>query len=322
MRRQMIRVLTATAAMVIVAAQPAMAASWGYNFGGNGQCKVIVGGNICTQLQSLMGQNGNGCGRPGAVFPETSCGRYPQRWQWTGQASMPDVLVPNVSCQTGNGNPSSGGNQAGNCTPDIGGCQDNHCGDDGGNNNGNAGNNNGNGGNNNDNGGNNNDNGGSGSDNGGSGTGQGSDDNSSGNNDGSHGNNDGQDSAGAQDAWTQQVVDLVNAERKKAGLRELAISDGAASAAQVRANEITRSFSHTRPNGSSFGTALNEAGVSYTGCGENIAYGQNSPQAVMNQWMNSASHRANILNSQFTAIGVGHYRDNAGTDYWTQLFIR
>ncbi len=126
---------------------------------------------------------------------------------------------------------------------------------------------------------------------------------------------------GSEDAWTKQVVDLVNAERAKAGLGALSIHNGAANAAQVRANEIITSFSHTRPNGSSFSTALKEAGVSYTSSGENIAYGQRSPQEVMNQWMNSAGHRANILNPQFTSIGVGHVQRN-GVDYWTQLFIR
>lgn len=130
------------------------------------------------------------------------------------------------------------------------------------------------------------------------------------------------DDGGSQDAWTRQVVELVNAERAKVGAGALTISSGASTAAQIRAMEITKSFSHTRPDGRTFSTALTEAGVSYTGSGENIAYGQRSPRAVMEQWMNSAGHRANILNPDFTAIGVGHYEGSNGTDYWTQLFIR
>ena len=55
--------------------------------------------------------------------------------------------------------------------------------------------------------------------------------------------------------------------------------------------------------------------------GENIAYGQRSPEEVMRVWMNSSGHRANILNGSFNAIGVGHYQDSAGTDYWCQLFL-
>lgn len=126
----------------------------------------------------------------------------------------------------------------------------------------------------------------------------------------------------SQEAWLSQVVDLVNAERAKAGVPALSIHSGAAKAASVRAEEISRSFSHTRPNGQDFFSALREAGVSYSSAGENIAYGQRTPQAVMDQWMNSAGHRANILNPNFTAIGVGHYESANGTNYWTQLFIR
>lgn len=120
--------------------------------------------------------------------------------------------------------------------------------------------------------------------------------------------------------FAEQVVNLVNAERAKAGLKALQIDEKVAAAANVRAKEIKQSFSHTRPNGSSFSTALKEQGVSYRGSGENIAYGQLSPEAVMNGWMNSDGHRANILNANFTHIGVGHFQDGNGTNYWAQLF--
>lgn len=90
----------------------------------------------------------------------------------------------------------------------------------------------------------------------------------------------------------------------------------------VRAREIERSFSHTRPNGSSFYTALQEAGITYQSAGENIAYGQTSAQEVMNVWMNSSGHRANILSGNYTSIAVAHYRSAAGVDYWVQLFLR
>lgn len=118
----------------------------------------------------------------------------------------------------------------------------------------------------------------------------------------------------------EQVVALVNEERAAAGLNPLTINESAMSAALVRAREIRQSFSHTRPNGSSFSTALREQGVSYRGSGENIAYGQRSPEEVMKAWMNSSGHRANILNEKFTSIGVGCYEQN-GVLYWTQLFI-
>lgn len=127
---------------------------------------------------------------------------------------------------------------------------------------------------------------------------------------------------GSQDAFANEVVRLVNEERAKAGLPALTVDRGAASAAQVRAKEIERSFSHTRPDGSSFNSALTQAGVNFRGAGENIAYGQNSPEKVMEGWMNSSGHRANILNSSYTSIGVGHYQNASGVNYWTQLFIR
>ena len=120
--------------------------------------------------------------------------------------------------------------------------------------------------------------------------------------------------------YTQQVVDLVNAERAKAGLAPLTIDANVAKAANVRANEIQTSFEHVRPNGSSFSTALREQGVSFQGAGENIAWGQRTPEEVMTAWMNSAGHRANILNASFTHIGVGNVQNSAGTQYWVQLF--
>lgn len=119
--------------------------------------------------------------------------------------------------------------------------------------------------------------------------------------------------------YAAEVVRLVNAERAKNGLSALKVDSKVQQAAQVRAKEQAQLFSHTRPNGSSCFTALAEAGVSYRGAGENIAYGQPNPSVVMNAWMNSAGHRANILNANFTTIGVGYTVIN-GTAYWAQMF--
>ena len=123
----------------------------------------------------------------------------------------------------------------------------------------------------------------------------------------------------SQGDFASQVVALVNAERAKQGLSALTIDTKVQQAALVRAKESAQSFSHTRPNGSSFSTALTEAGVSYRTAGENIAYGQSTPQQVMNAWMNSSGHRVNILNANYTTIGVGYTVIN-GTAYWAQLF--
>ncbi|MCB7318245.1 CAP domain-containing protein [Lacrimispora sp. 210928-DFI.3.58] len=126
----------------------------------------------------------------------------------------------------------------------------------------------------------------------------------------------------SSDSLAAQVAELVNKERAKAGLSPLTWNTKAASAARTRAEELTASFSHTRPNGSSFSTALTEAGLTYSRSGENIAYGQTSAEQVMEQWMNSSGHRANILDQNFTSIGVGHYVSPSGVHYWTQLFTR
>lgn len=125
---------------------------------------------------------------------------------------------------------------------------------------------------------------------------------------------------GSESAYVNEVVRLVNEERAKAGLSPLSTSINMQKAAQVRAKEQQSSFSHTRPNGAHFSTALKENGVSYKGAGENIAYGQKTPAQVMQSWMNSQGHRANILNKDFTSIGVGYYVGQNGTAYWAQLF--
>lgn len=121
-------------------------------------------------------------------------------------------------------------------------------------------------------------------------------------------------------SYAEKITELVNAEREKAGLKPLVLDMEITSAAQVRAKETETLFSHTRPDGRNFTTALSDIGFSYRGAGENIAWGQRSPEQVMEGWMNSEGHRANILNSKFTKIGVGYYQNVSGTNYWTQLF--
>lgn len=120
--------------------------------------------------------------------------------------------------------------------------------------------------------------------------------------------------------YAQQVVALVNAERAKAGLGTLTLDTEIEAAALIRAKETEVSFSHTRPDGRQFSSALTDMGITFRGAGENIAWGQKSPEEVMNGWMNSEGHRANILNPKFTKIGVGYYQNPAGRNFWTQLF--
>jgi uncharacterized protein YkwD len=120
-------------------------------------------------------------------------------------------------------------------------------------------------------------------------------------------------------AITNEVLVLVNAERKKAGLPALTTNSQLSQAAMIRARELSKVFSHSRPNGSSCFTVFSETRVQYSTAGENIAQGQRNAAAAMTSWMNSEGHRANILSRNFNAVGIGYYNDN-GTLYWLQLF--
>lgn len=121
--------------------------------------------------------------------------------------------------------------------------------------------------------------------------------------------------------FAQEVLRLVNIERAKQGVAALKLDVTVCKAAQVRAVEACTYFSHTRPNGTSCFTALDEAGVSYTTAGENIASGYSTPAAVVTAWMNSEGHAKNILNSNFTTLGVGVYACG-GSYAWSQFFTR
>ena len=122
-------------------------------------------------------------------------------------------------------------------------------------------------------------------------------------------------------AYGLRITELVNEHRAAAGLSPVKYSAQISKAAQVRAVEIEKSFSHTRPDGRYFSTVFAEHGISYRYAGENIAWGQKSPEEVVTAWMNSAGHRANILNAKFTELGVGYRQNAKGVNYFTQLFI-
>ena len=119
--------------------------------------------------------------------------------------------------------------------------------------------------------------------------------------------------------YAKQVAILVNRERSSYGLQPVKYSPLLIEAANVRSSELRKNFSHTRPNGTSCFTVLKEFDISYFSAAENIAYGQRTPEIVMNAWMNSSGHRANILSKNVEYIGVGVVYSN-GIYYWTQLF--
>ncbi|SCG57707.1 CAP domain-containing protein [Micromonospora halophytica] len=118
----------------------------------------------------------------------------------------------------------------------------------------------------------------------------------------------------------QQVVDLVNAERAKAGCGKLGIDDKLMTAAQRHSQDQAdhQKMSHTGSDGSDAGDRIDRVGYAWRTYGENVAWNQKTPAAVMDAWMNSPGHRANILNCAFTEIGVGVASSNG--PYWTQVF--
>lgn len=121
-------------------------------------------------------------------------------------------------------------------------------------------------------------------------------------------------------SFEAQVVALVNEERAANGLAPLTLSEDLSNAARAKSQDMhdNNYFSHTSPTYGSPFDMLKSFGISYNAAGENIAMGYATPDAVMEGWMNSSGHRANILNSAYTQIGVGYV---ANGNYWTQEFI-
>ena len=121
-------------------------------------------------------------------------------------------------------------------------------------------------------------------------------------------------------SYESEVIRLVNEIRQQNGLRPLAANWELSRVARYKSQDMrdTGYFSHNSPTYGTPFQMLSAFGLSYRTAGENIAKGYASPQAVVNGWMNSSGHRANILNASYTQIGVGYV---SGGNYWTQLFI-
>jgi len=121
-------------------------------------------------------------------------------------------------------------------------------------------------------------------------------------------------------AYEKEVVRLVNIERRANGLADLTHDWQLSRVARYKSQDMKDNgyFSHTSPTYGSPFQMMKSFGISYRSAGENIARGQATPETVVKGWMNSPGHRANILNSSFTHIGVGYVSDGK---YWTQMFI-
>ena len=120
--------------------------------------------------------------------------------------------------------------------------------------------------------------------------------------------------------YEQEVIRLVNEIRAQNGLSALTYNWELSRVARYKSQDMVdnRYFSHTSPTYGTPFQMIRSFGLSYRSAGENIAYGQRTPQAVVNAWMNSSGHRANILSSSYTQLGVGYV---ANGHYWTQMFI-
>lgn len=120
--------------------------------------------------------------------------------------------------------------------------------------------------------------------------------------------------------YEQEVVDLVNEIRKEYGLSELTLNTELSAVARAKSQDMkdNQYFDHTSPTYGSPFDMMKTFGISYRTAGENIAMGYRTPEAVVDGWMNSEGHRANILNASFKEIGVGYVSSG---NYWTQMFI-
>ena len=121
-------------------------------------------------------------------------------------------------------------------------------------------------------------------------------------------------------AYEKEVVRLVNIERANRGLAALEYDWQLSRVARYKSEDMQSNnyFSHTSPTYGSPFNMMKSFGIAYKTAGENIAKGYKTPEAVVKGWMNSPGHRANILNSSFTHIGVGYVENG---NYWTQMFI-
>lgn len=140
-------------------------------------------------------------------------------------------------------------------------------------------------------------------------------------NTGNSGSNTGNNVSNAS-GYAAEVTSIVNQERSAKGLKALSYNSALGAVAQQKAEDMAKNnyFSHTSPTYGSAFDMLAKAKISYRSAGENIAKGQTSASAVMKAWMNSSGHKANILSSSYSEIGVGCAVSSNGTKYWVQIF--
>ncbi|MCA1991262.1 MAG: CAP domain-containing protein [Coleofasciculus sp. S288] len=130
----------------------------------------------------------------------------------------------------------------------------------------------------------------------------------------------------AQSTVNAKVLQLINGERRKVGAPPLRVNSQLTQAAQRHANDMAENdfLSHTGSDGSTMRSRIEATGYSWGRMGENVAAGQATPEAVMRSWMSSPPHRGNILNRDFTEVGIGYATEPSSqyTHYWTLVFAK
>lgn len=129
----------------------------------------------------------------------------------------------------------------------------------------------------------------------------------------------GEDPSAGANAYEREVIRLINVERAKYGLMALTEDNALTRTARMKSQDMhdNQYFDHNSPTYGTPFQLMKSQGITYRSAGENIAMGYATPQAVVNAWMNSSGHRANILNSSYSRIGVGYVESG---NYWTQHF--
>ena len=119
-----------------------------------------------------------------------------------------------------------------------------------------------------------------------------------------------------------QLIDLINAERVRLGLSPLTISPVLMQVAEAHSQDMVNRnfFDHVNPDGQDPSDRLDEAGYDWWACGENIGGGYTTPQAMFDGWMKSPGHKANMLDPDFTEIGLGYVTGGYYHHYWTAVF--
>ncbi len=123
-------------------------------------------------------------------------------------------------------------------------------------------------------------------------------------------------------SYEERVAQLVNIERENNGLQPLVFDSSISNVARAKSKDMADNnyFAHQSPTYGSAGDMMRNFGINWSAWGENIASGQDTPEEVVNGWMHSEGHKANILSSNFGKIGVGYATSSNGTPYWTQMF--